>query len=199
MKRNLLDECNDQRIPPRDFEATFCKRCRNRDCSLAGWASSSFEERVNTQVDRLLVSPYQARPEDTRFDPLRALLFKEIPADVALARLADPWAGPKVHLASPPTSVATNQVVEDAVSRLAETTGRKPPEPVPPAVEPPPPAPSPSPVPDPPTGINTEFPDEGVMIGGGPVPPLHRPEADPWTPKAKVNVVPRGAKIRMGG
>jgi hypothetical protein len=194
MKRNLLSECNDQRIPPKDFTETFCKRCRNHDCSNAQWANSSFEERVRTQVDRLLVNPYQARPEDTRFDPLRAMHFLEIPAEVVLAKLADPWAGPQAHLATPPTSVSSNQVVEDAVAKLAEVTGRKPPAPPTPPQEVVPPS-KPQQV-----AINTDFPDEGVMIGGGTIPQTHQaPVVDPWTPKPKMNVVPRGAKIKMGG
>jgi len=192
MKSNLLDDCNDQRVPPKEFTETFCKRCRNHDCTNAGWSRSSFEERVRTQVDRLLVNPHQARPEDTRFDLFRAMHFVEIPADVAMSRLADPWAGPQVHLAIPPTSVATNQVVEEAVSKLAESHGRKPPEPQPQPAQEPVPA-------EPPTAINTEFPDGGVMIGGGPIPPSSELKADPWAPKPKDNVVPRGTKIRMGG
>ncbi len=217
MKPDLLDECNDQKVPPRDFKETFCKRCRNQNCVNAGWASASFDERVRTQVDRLLVNPLQARPEDTRFDPIRAMHFVEVAAAISLARRADPWAGPGVHLAEPDPEMAKSQVVEEAVSRLAEARGKKPaptvisveeekPLPEPPVVEVAPVTPPPAkPVVVAPVAmINTDFPDEGVMIGGGPVTPPKmgvsqtRPEVDPWAPKPKENVVPRGAKIRMG-
>lgn len=212
MKPDLLDECNDQKIPPRDFKETFCKRCRNQNCVNAGWASASFDERVRTQVDRLLVNPLQARPEDTRFDPIRAMHFVEVAAAISLARRADPWAGPGVHLAEPDPETAKSQVVEEAVSRLAEARGKKP-APTVIAVEeekPLPPMPPAAPIPAKPVAvapvaaINTEFPEEGVMIGGGPVTPPKmgvsqmRPEADPWAPKPKENIVQRGAKIRMG-
>ncbi len=223
MKPDLLDECNDQKIPPRDFKETFCKRCRNQNCANAGWASATFDERVRTQVDRLLRNPLQARPEDTRFDPIRAMHFVEVAAAISLARRADPWAGPGVHLADPDPEMAKSQVVEEAVSRLAEARGKRP-APTAIAVEEEKPLPSPvvvvtpavvapAPLPPPPAKpvavapvavINTDFPDEGVMIGGGPATPPKmgvsqtRPEADPWAPKPKENVVQRGAKIRMG-
>lgn len=216
MKPDLLNECNDQKIPPREFKETFCKRCRNQNCANAGWASSSFDERVRTQVDRLLINPLQARPEDTRFDPLRAMHFVEVSAAVSLARRADPWAGSGVHLSEPDPETAKSLVVEEAVSRLAEARGKKPPaptiiavetetspapDPVPAREPEPPPAPRPPLAnPRPPATINTEFPNEGVMIGGGPPPANQSPvrDEDAWAPKPKQTVVPRGAKIRMG-
>lgn len=216
MKPDLLNECNDQRIPPREFKETFCKRCRNQNCVNAGWSSSSFEERVRTQVDRLLTHPLQAQPDDPRFDHVRAMHFVEIAAALSIARRADPWVGPGVHLAEPDPETAKSQVVEDAVSKLAEARGRRLPTVIaiqeevsveePPVEEPPvedvpplPPRPSvPKPLPVA-LGINTDFPEEGVMIGGG-SPKVSAPVSeDTWAPKPKVNVVPRGAKIKMGG
>lgn len=224
MKPDLLNECNDQHIPPRDFKETFCKRCRNANCANAGWSSSSFEERVRTQVDRLLTNPLQARPDDPRFDHVRATHFVEVAAALSLARRADPWAGPGVHLAEPDPETAKSQVVEDAVSRLAETRGRKLPTVISVEVEEPRPQPplevleapakaperparpvEPLPVMAPakplmaPVSINTEFPEEGVMLGGAPPRPAAPDTADPWAPKPKVTVVPKGSKIRMDG
>jgi hypothetical protein len=219
MKRDLLQECNDQRTPPKDFTQTFCVRCRNRDCVNAGWAGSTFEERVGTQVDRLLNNPIMARPEDSRFDPVRAMHFVEVAQAIVLRRRADPWAGPGVFLAEPDPAMATLPTVEDAVAKLAEARGRKPtavtvevePELHPPSDPPPAPQmkmtlpeshPAPPPVLPPPvvrSTVNTEFPDEGVMLGGSPPPPREGlVSADPWAPKPKHNVVPPGAKIKMG-
>jgi len=211
MKPDLLNECNDQRIPPREFKETFCKRCRNQNCVNAGWSSSSFEERVRTQVGRLLTHPLQAQPDDPRFDHVRAMHFVEIAAALSIARRADPWVGPGVHLAEPDPETAKSQVVEDAVSKLAEARGRRLPTVIaiqeevsveePPVEDVPPLPPRPS-VPKPlpvALGINTDFPEEGVMIGGG-SPKVSAPVSeDTWAPKPKVNVVPRGAKIKMGG
>lgn len=220
MKRDLLQECNDQRIPPRDFTQTFCIRCRNPDCVNAGWSGSAFEQRVSTQVDRLLKNPVIARPEDTRFDPLRAMHFVEVAAAIALRRREDPWAGPGVHLAEPSPSTVTLPTVEDAVARLAAARGRSPevavvtePDLV---VEPPretrttlvetgvdtaPVVAEPPPQPAPVTRlvVNTEFPEEGVMLGGGAArPPETTVVSDPWAPKPRTNVVPAGARIKMG-
>lgn len=36
----MLNECNDQKVPPREFKEMFCKRCRNQTCANAGWSSS---------------------------------------------------------------------------------------------------------------------------------------------------------------
>jgi hypothetical protein len=222
VKPDLLNECNDQKVPPREFKEMFCKRCRNQTCANAGWSSSPFDERVRTQVDRLLINPFQARPEDTRFDPIRAMHFVEVAAAIAIARRADPWAGPGVHLAELNPETVKSQVVEEAVSKLAEARGRGSPAPTavtveveeplvptepvtekapePPVVTRPAPAVKPLPVVNPraPEMINTSFPEEGMMIGGGPSSPKVPAEEDPWAPKPKLIVVPLGAKIRMG-
>lgn len=221
MKRDLLQECNDQRIPPKDFTQTFCVRCRNPECVNAGWAGSTFEQRVATQVDRLLNNPVQARPDDTRFDPVRAMHFVEVAQAIVLRRRADPWAGPGVFLADPDPSTVTTPAVEDAVARLAEARGKRPSAvsiEVEPELHPETPAesartpqeplsaPVAAPVPTPvrPTPVarstvNTEFPDEGVMLGGTSPPPREGlATTDPWAPKPKTNVVPPGAKIKMG-
>ena len=212
MKLDLLQECNDQHIPPKDFMDTFCKRCRNKTCVNAGWSKSSFEERVATQADRLLVNPRRAGSDDPRFVAIRAQHFVEIAEAIILAKREDPWAGPGVHLAEPDSAQVTSAVVEDAVAKLSEARGKKAPVeviPVPATVPTPPTVPAPPVqiiVKDPPTSfaMNTGFPEEGVMLGGDPLPaaPAVAPKAeviDPWTPAPKMNVVPRGAKIKMEG
>ena len=159
---------------------------------------------MGTQVDRLLINPLQARQDDTRFDSVRAMHFVEIAAAIVLARRADPWSGPGVHLAEPDPLTTTSSVVEDAVSKLAAARGKPPP------VERPvldlPVAPAEvvaKSVPAPPVAarlpVNTEFPDEGVMLGGNG--PAMKPEGqeDLWAPKKKHNLVQPGAKIRMDG
>lgn len=220
-EQDLLAECNDQRVPPKEFESIFCARCRNRQCARAGWKGSTFEERVSTQVDRLLINPVRANPEDSKFDPVRAMHFAEVAQAIVLRRRADPWAGPGVFLAEPDPATATLPAVEDAVAKLAEARGKRPtavtvevepelhPEPSQETVQTPqdPPrapvaTPAPPPVRPPPVTrptVNTEFPDEGVMLGGSPPPPREGlVSADPWAPKPKHNVVPPGAKIKMG-
>lgn len=222
-QRDLLFECNDPRatngevVPPEVFKETFCQRCRNWSCVNAGWAKSSFEQRVSTQVERLLTNPQRATPDDPRFSKVRALHFLEIAEALVLnSRGGDPWAGPGVHLARPESSVSSSDIVDAAVAQLGKVPNVSvaPPAPVesPPPVAPRNPLPAvAAPVVAAPTvsvpterrlDMNTSFPAEGVMIGGGPIPAEPTPAApppDPWTPQNTGKVVPRGAKIKMEG
>jgi hypothetical protein len=69
MKRDLLSECNDQGMTVPEFESLFCRRCKNKKCQRAGWASSNWEDRISTQVDRLLVNPNIAgQSESSRWE-----------------------------------------------------------------------------------------------------------------------------------
>lgn len=160
---------------------------------------------MGTQVDRLLINPLQARPDDTRFDPLRAMQFVEVAAAIVLARRADPWAGPGVHLSDPDLLTTTSSVVEDAVSKLAEARGKAPlvGRPVldlPVALTEPVAKPlAPAPVEAAKPAVNTEFPDDGVVLGvSGPATKLED-KNDSWEPKKKPTIVQTGAKIRMDG
>ena len=198
--KDLLADCNDQNMPPQDFKAMFCARCRNKECVNAGWSGSAFEQRIASQEDRLLINPVRARPDDPQFAPIRAQHFRELEPALVLARLADPWAGPGVHLSAPEPLLDTTRIVEDAVAKLTKTDNPVPPKPVQETTPAPIAAPAQvlaTPVVENP-GMNTDFPDEGVMIGGG-SPSNLLVVTDPWAPKPKMNVVPRGAKIRMDG
>lgn len=211
-KLDLLRECNDQQIPPREFMGIFCNRCRNAACVNAGWSGGKWVDRMLTQVDRLLDHPQFADPNTEKFDPLRKLDFRELSESLVLRTKADPWGGPEVHFADPDRETASNQIVEDAVKALSASRGVAPrpePDPVPPKVEPPPPEPKPErrnpayfqqeaaprpsaeppkpiPVPVESRMVNTPFPAEGVMIGGEPPPPQHPPASsvDPWAAPA---------------
>ena len=69
MKNDLLGECNDQKIPENEFTSIFCKRCKNKSCDRAKWASSSWEERISTQADRFLHNPnIVAQNESSRWE-----------------------------------------------------------------------------------------------------------------------------------
>lgn len=199
-KLDLLRECNDQQLPPREFMGIFCNRCRNAACVNAGWSGGRWVDRMLTQVDRLLDHPQFADPNTEKFDPLRKLDFRELSEAIVLRTKADPWGGPEVHFADPDRETASNQIVEDAVRALAASRGVAPPpepkpapppkvetsppepkperrnpayfqqDPAPASVEPPREPPKPVPVPLAERMANTPFPAEGVMIGGGPPP-----------------------------
>jgi len=203
-KLDLLEDCNDQRIPPKEFMGIFCKRCRNSTCVNSGWSESRWQDRISTQVDRLLTNVLFADPNDPNYKDIRALPFKEVAAPIYVIG-GDPWAGPSVHFADPEKSTSQHAEVERAISALAETRGKAPPravvasEPVSPEVllgtpeaEPRPnpspaspnasPKPEAAPRPNPAhfrntetRDSNTEFPAEGLMLDGSPPPPAPPP------------------------
>lgn len=223
-KLDLLQDCYNPAMggTPREFMATFCKRCRNGGCVNSGWSESKWSDRMGSQADRLLRNPVFGDPDDPAFRDLKSLLFREIPAPLVISG-RDPWE-PQTHLADPPREVTSHPEVERAISALAEVRGVKPPPP-PRAIEasqksevesPPPPSPPPRPNPAhfqegvsvPRTReANTAFPSEGVMLDGSPPPPspstgpAQGPVPDPWA--APTSPAPRkvsvGAKVKMGG
>lgn len=70
---DLYSQCNEQNLlSERDFVSTFCSKCRNRNCERAGWAKSTWESRISTQVDRLLLNPnIQTQDSSSRWDGLQ--------------------------------------------------------------------------------------------------------------------------------
>lgn len=73
MKQDLYAGCNDQNIPDKDFMAMFCNRCRNTSCVRAGWATSTWDKRISTQVDRLLLNPTIVEQSGTKWEGLADL------------------------------------------------------------------------------------------------------------------------------
>ncbi len=207
-KLDLLQDCNDQRIPASQFKETFCNRCRNSQCVNAKWADSVWLQRMMTQEDKLIIRPNFAHPLDPKFEPIRGLHFREVTTEEIVLNSRDPWAGPGVHMATPDTAT----LKADAVDRAVAALGGKPvastmdvvttPDVVlePPRVDPPN-VEQPNVM-----AMNTPFNPNGVMLDGSdPVPqtgkkPIFAPEAiDPWAPPPpKPKIVPVGAKIKMG-
>lgn len=155
-KLDLLRECNDQGIPPNEFKAMLCSHCRNAACVNAGWSSSKFEERVLTQVARLLTNPNFADPKDPRFEGVRALHFREI-EEPLVVQSGDPWEPPpgaQVHFSDGERKQSSHEAVETAIAQLApknpkravEALGLRSDEPAPPSAPSPTPQPPPAPV-----------------------------------------------------
>ncbi len=63
MKKDLFALCFEDakkaqpQITNTQVQEIFCKVCKNRECGRAGWASTSWESRISTQVDRLILNP----------------------------------------------------------------------------------------------------------------------------------------------
>lgn len=195
---DLLQDCNDQHVPPKEFMGIFCKRCRNGDCVNAGWAESTWGDRIATQLSRLILNPNFADPSDSTFDPVRDLDFRQVTEPLVVS--GDPWAVPQVHLADLERQTNRNTEVEIAVRRLNENREsslkvepqvqapapqvhvitQEPPKPPPPVntsqgpVRPNPrhystEAPPTETLPVPaPREVNTSFPMEGLMLDGSP-------------------------------
>ena len=184
-------------MSPQQFEETFCKVCKNRTCVRAGWAFSTWDKRILTQVDRLLENPSIAlQTESSRWDGIANLEgFKE-------SQTIEVWGAPKSDLI----------LIDSPEPPPPKETLARPPEPE--RVEPlttPPPVPPPEPVeeevapePLPPketaqsSSLNTS--PEPVYLGGGSPPAQERPapknfSSDPW---AVTETLPVGGKFKMG-
>lgn len=58
-------KAQEPQITAQKVEEIFCAVCKNRQCGRAGWASSSWDKRISTQVDRLLINPNIAIASDS--------------------------------------------------------------------------------------------------------------------------------------
>lgn len=70
-------ECFDpaMQVPPKEFERTFCRVCRNQKCERSAGSKDKWVNRMATQVDRLLANPKFADPDDPRYQDIRATDF----------------------------------------------------------------------------------------------------------------------------
>ena len=170
--KDLYLECNDQGLmSPKDFEATFCRVCKNRECVRSGWGYSDWDERILTQVDRLLNNPNIAHQEES-------MDWQEITNFIPFKETED-WGSPQQSHPSP-----------IIIQPLPEA------QPAPPSIEAPPPAevtPVKEPSPTPMSTFNT--PNHEIMLGSEP-PPAQTPSNDPWAVTTTVKV---GGKFKMGG
>ena len=227
-RRDWLRDCNEQNVPVAEFTQIFCVRCRNNECTRAGYAGSMFAERVSTQVDRLLLNPLFADLSMPQYAQINAMDFPDAVRHALRIEIAnkrkdwempsedlDPEAAMKELLgtqAPPPPEAPTAKAQRKFGIEIWE-------EPEPESDEDqsattavaPAPAPSPiltdtPPIKNPPMLIrqaNTAFPVGGMMADGSqPVGMTQKPSVplvDEWAVPTKTeNVVPVGAKIRLG-
>lgn len=192
MKKDLISECNDQRLPEQDFVATFCNRCKNKSCERAGWANSTWESRISTQADRLLHNPnIVLQSESSRWEGIMDFegLHVGVEAEVwgAPQRPTPPLFEAPVVEPEPPVVEAIPPVIEETQSEEVV-----PPPPEPEIAEEKPTAPQPAQ-----RLVNT--PPQQIYVGGLEPPPAKKetPKNDPWAvPTNKVSV---GGTFKMGG
>lgn len=229
---DFLRDCNSGALKtdPKTFRDTWCVRCSRPECDLAGFAKSdpmairnaTWRERFFGTAKADLSIPKFARIASTDFPNL---LQKAMKLEISERR--GDWSVPEIPVLDgrvTPVPRDTTAHVDDAVQKLAGTTGRvwTPPEypdetmaedesetveEVEAVEESPPPSHQPAPRVVQPQPATRNTPDPGeVVVGGGQVAPAaqQRPrppaENDPWAPppKPKVTVVKSGAKIQFG-
>lgn len=191
MKQDLYAGCNDQGVNDKEFMQMFCNVCKNRSCTRAGWATSRWDARISTQVDRLLLNPNIIGQGGTKWE--------EIPdfEKLDLTEISEVWGKPvdskSVEIITPPSFVVETQ----------ETPPTEPPPPIEPPT--PPVEPEAPPVETTPqqkvipnhSVLNTPPPSQ-IMIGGAPLTPptTQKPTADEWAvPPKKLKV---GGTFKMG-
>jgi hypothetical protein len=136
---DFLDDCNDKRVPPRDFIEVFCKHCRNPECVRAEWAADRFSARVATQEERFF-NPLRADPRLPKYVRIFEAEFEDMLHQAMQLEIADQkgdWEIPEVPILDGGTDVGTRsqtQDVDEAIKVLAEARGRTGPE-LPPVLE----------------------------------------------------------------
>jgi len=207
-KRDLLSECNDQKVPLQDFQRQFCVRCQQPECTRSRTGSSLFEDRVNHWYERLFSEVPRMDPADERFPSLSGQRFVEVRADrpYEVQGWVDPLRPEEAASPEPDESVPDTFREEPVI----ETAPTSPPEPEP-SVEELPPSPPPEPEPSveesppsPPAPLTQELGNTptqaGIMVGGREA-PKPKPQTDPWSipkkPVSNANVVQPGARIRF--
>ena len=216
---DYLHECNDRGEAPQNFMGTFCSRCKNQNCQRAGWGTSRWRQRMETQEERffnpsLLPEDHPLYKEINRFD--FPSMIQEVLRQEIANRRGDWEIPPEIPVLDGRNEVAqqdTTRVVDEAVQALASSQGRKV-HTLPTEVECE--ADEHSAVSEPPVDLihaeeptptmknrsrlqNTEMPSEGVMIEGE-VPtttPTKKIVKDPWAPSTEKKI-PVGGTVVLG-
>ena len=216
-KQDLLQGCNEHNVPVGEFISLFCCRCRNPECTRAGYSGSLWIDRISTQVERLLSNPQFADLTHPKYAQLRAIDFPDMARQalrIEVANKRGDWVVPDIEPEEAMAELIKMSAQTDAPPKpklsieVEDTLSDELDDPLPDEdyeeedVTPQPEAPPVQRAPNPegvlPQRANTPFPAGGVMLDGpvGKKPIVVDPWAVPAPPPA--NIVPIGAKIRMG-
>jgi hypothetical protein len=184
-RRDLLAECNTERVPFAEFQEGWCRRCINPECSRSLFGQSRFDLRVNSWEDRLFKAPSRMDPADPRYKGIASKRFLSLDTGPTpeIRSWVDPHDPPKVVALPAPLPVATPAVEPPAPAAAPAA------EPVTaPAVAAMPPAPLP---------VMNAPSQGGKMLGQ---PSAAPPTSDPWAaPVPAKNIVPVGGRVKLGG
>lgn len=188
-----MSECNEFGVSAQDFEAQFCFRCLQPECSRSQHGKSRFEARIGNWEQRLFTSIPRMPESDPRYITLHTKKFVDIdPGRIPeIGRAPAAWIDPRDLDVAPESPQSSGQPKNrepepEAPAPLASVApeAQEEPRPAPTAV---------------PKLMNTPV-QQGRMIGGSkPAPPR-----DPWEVKAPtettgIKVVKPGARIKIGG
>lgn len=95
MAEDQFHVCNNLNIPLPDFEAQFCKRCFNSECTRSLHGKTKFDIRTATWEDRLFKNPDRMDQSDPRFPAISAQRFLEIPTGAPLEIGRSAWVDPR--------------------------------------------------------------------------------------------------------
>jgi len=77
-KVDHLRLCNEHGIPFQDFEASFCQRCVQPECTRSQHGKTKFEARVGAWEERLFLKVLKMDPKDERFPTISGQKFLSI-------------------------------------------------------------------------------------------------------------------------
>lgn len=183
-----MRECNDKGAPLDEFQAGFCARCINPECSRSLYGQSRFDLRVNTWHERLFSQVPTMDAHDPRYAGIAGQKFLTFDTG-RMPEIRGDWLDPRdLSAQTPPTPAPM----------LPATPTPPPSPPAPP--EAPKPSASPGRVPVRLLQANTPF-VPGQMVGQPPVQPEGVPAKDPWAAPEppKDPIVPVGSRVKMKG
>jgi len=174
--KDLYLQCNDgsSGMTAEQFEEVFCQQCKNRECVRASWAFSTWDKRILTQVDRLLLNPNLVRQQDSsKWEGVSDFeVFHEPQTIEVWGQAKEPE--PLVLIEEPKPSQSDATIVNLEPSPIPTS-----PIPTSPIIESSP--------------FNTA--PHSISLGGG-VPAKPAVKIDPWAVTSEVSV---GGKFKMGG
>jgi hypothetical protein len=78
MRRDQYGECNDRGMPLADFQAGWCSRCMNPECTRSLHGKTRFDLRTETWFERLFEQPPTMPPTDPRYGVIAGQRFISI-------------------------------------------------------------------------------------------------------------------------
>lgn len=206
----LGSECDLGGIPIPEFEAMYCGRCAQPECSRSQHGKSRFDQRVQNWQERLFTKVPRMDPKDPRFELVSAKNFKMIDVGPSVV-IGGSSAWLDAHTPSTPAPAEDEPAPDTDPMSPPEPAQPSPTDPIPPPLHEasaplpasplaagPPAAPAPRHV----LLMNTPNQPGGRMLPGAPnvttTPPARR---DAWAAPtgSDEKIVKPGARIKLGG